>query len=122
MHSRGCMELLKRYKINVEGKNVVVIGKSNIVGMPLSLMLMNKDATVTVCHIKTKNLKMHTKNADILFCACGVPHLINKQYLKKDVVIIDVGINKIPVVDVDVNVNVNVNVGVQDAGKKQNCW
>ena len=87
--------------------------------MPLSLMLMNKDATVTVCHIKTKNLKMHTKNADILFCACGVPHLINKQYLKKDVVIIDVGINKIPVVDIDVNVNVNVNVGVQDAGKKQ---
>jgi 5,10-methylene-tetrahydrofolate dehydrogenase/methenyl tetrahydrofolate cyclohydrolase len=93
----GCMELLRRYKINVEGKNVVVIGKSNIVGMPLSLMLMNKDATVTVCHIKTKNLKMHTKNADIIFCACGVPNLINKEYLKQDVVIIDIGINKIPI-------------------------
>ena len=99
----GCMELLRRYKINVEGKNVVVIGKSTIVGLPLSLMLMNNDATVTVCHIKTKNLKNHTKNADILFCACGVPHLINKEYLKKDVVIIDVGINKIPIVDKDVS-------------------
>lgn len=99
----GCMELLRRYKINVEGKNVVVIGKSTIVGLPLSLMLMNNDATVTVCHIKTKNLKNHTKNADILFCACGVPHLINKEYLKKDVVIIDVGINKIPIVDIDVS-------------------
>ena len=67
--------------LNAEGKNVVVIGKSNIVGMPLSLMLMNHDATVTVCHIKTKDLKMHTRNADIIFCACGVPHLINKEYL-----------------------------------------
>ena len=62
----GCMELLRRYKINVEGKNVVVIGKSTVVGLPLSLMLMNHDATVTVCHIKTKNLKNHTKNADII--------------------------------------------------------
>ena len=61
----------------------------HIVGMPLSLMLMNKDATVTVCHIKTKDLKEHTRKADIIFCACGVPHLISKDYLKQDVVIID---------------------------------
>ena len=95
----GCMELLRRYKIDVEGKNVVVIGKSNIVGMPLSLMLIYHEATVTVFHIKTKDLKMHTRNADIIFCACGVPHLINKEYLKCDVVIVDIGINKIPIND-----------------------
>jgi methylenetetrahydrofolate dehydrogenase (NADP+) / methenyltetrahydrofolate cyclohydrolase len=99
----GCIELLRYYNIKLEGKNIVVIGKSNIVGLPLSLMLMNHDATVTVCHIKTQNLKNHTKNADIVFSACGVPNFITKEFLKKDVIVIDIGINKVPIDDAENN-------------------
>jgi len=91
----GCIELLKRYSIQIEGKNVVILGRSNIVGMPLSLLFLHNNATVTICHSKTQNLKELTKKADILVAACGRPNLITKDYIKNECVIIDVGINKI---------------------------
>jgi methylenetetrahydrofolate dehydrogenase (NADP+) / methenyltetrahydrofolate cyclohydrolase / formyltetrahydrofolate synthetase len=90
---KGCITLLKYYKIPIEGKHVVIIGKSNVVGLPLSLLLMHENATVTVCHHLTKNIKEHTQKADILISACGVPHLIDEEWIKDDVDIIDVGIN-----------------------------
>ena len=92
---KGCFELLNRYNINVRGKNVVVIGKSNIVGMPMALLMMKHMATVTVCHIETKDITKHTKNADILIVGVGVPHLVKRNWVKKGVVIIDIGINTI---------------------------
>lgn len=92
---KGCFELLNRYNINVRGKNVVVIGKSNIVGMPMALLMMKHMATVTVCHIETKDITKHTKNADILIVGVGVPHLVKRNWVKEDVVIIDIGINTI---------------------------
>ena len=91
----GCIELLKRYNVKIEGKHAVIIGRSNIVGMPLSLLLLHNNATVTICHSKTQNLKEITKQADILIAACGIPKLIKKEDIKKGVVILDVGINKI---------------------------
>lgn len=91
----GCIELLKRYNIDVTGKKVVVIGKSSIVGLPLSLMLLHLDATVTIVHIKTKNIESETKTADILISACGQAEMINKEWIKKDAVIIDIGINSV---------------------------
>lgn len=90
---KGCMYLLKKYSIDLKGKNVVIIGKSNIVGLPLSLMLMHENATVTVCHIDTKDIKQHTRNADILISACGVPELVKNDWIKDGVDIIDIGIN-----------------------------
>jgi 5,10-methylene-tetrahydrofolate dehydrogenase/methenyl tetrahydrofolate cyclohydrolase len=91
----GCLTLLDKYNIDLFGKDIVIIGKSNIVGLPLSIMLMHKEATVTVCHIHTKNIENKVKNADVLFVACGCPKLIKKEWLKKDVIIVDIGINKI---------------------------
>lgn len=78
----------------VEGKHAVVVGRSNIVGKPVALMLLEKNATVTICHSKTKNLGDYTKNADILVAACGSPKLIKKEMVKKGAVVIDVGINR----------------------------
>ena len=89
----GIIEMLQRYNIKIEGENVVIIGKSQIVGMPLSLMFSNLDATVTLCHIKTKNLKTITNTADILVVCCGDPQFIKKDYIKTGATIIDVGIN-----------------------------
>lgn len=91
----GCIKLLEEYNIELFAKDVVVVGKSNIVGLPLALMLMHKESTVTVCHINTKNLKEKTKLADIIFVACGVPNLIKSDYIKENAIIVDVGINKI---------------------------
>ncbi len=91
----GIMELLKAYEIGVEGKNVVIVGRSNLVGLPLCHLMLNNNATVTVCHSKTNNLSDFTKNADILISATGVPKLITKDMVKKGAVVIDVGINKI---------------------------
>ena len=92
----GCFELLKRYNIKIEGKHVVIIGKSNIVGLPMTLLMMKEMATVTVCHIKTENIQKHTKMADIVVSACGCPRMIKKDWLKEGVVVIDIGINSIP--------------------------
>ena len=91
----GVMELFKEYNINLKGKHVVVVGKSNIVGLPMILLCLHNEATVSVCHIHTQNTKEITKTADILISACGVPHLFNKDDVKKDAIIIDIGINKI---------------------------
>lgn len=92
---KGCIELLDKYNIEIEGKHVVVIGKSSIVGMPLSLLLLHREATVSVCHIKTKNIKEITRQADILISACGQAQMIKADWLKDGCVVIDVGINSI---------------------------
>lgn len=92
---KGIMEIFKKYKIDLEGKHVVIVGRSNLVGKPLMLECLNKNATVTMCHSKTKDLKKYTKDADILVVAVGKKYLIDKTMIKKDSVIIDVGINRI---------------------------
>jgi methylenetetrahydrofolate dehydrogenase (NADP+)/methenyltetrahydrofolate cyclohydrolase len=91
----GVVELLAHENIEVSGKNIVIVGRSNVVGRPLALMLGKKgtDATVTVCHTRTKNLKEHTLNADILIVACGSPRLVKEDMVKAKSVVIDVGIN-----------------------------
>ncbi|MGM9878133.1 MAG: bifunctional 5,10-methylenetetrahydrofolate dehydrogenase/5,10-methenyltetrahydrofolate cyclohydrolase [Bacilli bacterium] len=89
---KGIMELFNHYKIELEGKNVVVIGRSKLVGFPVAIECMKRNATVTVCHSKTKELSFYTSNADIIITACGKKWLIDKGMIKKDVVIIDVGI------------------------------
>lgn len=93
----GVIELLKRYKVDTEGKNVVVIGRSNIVGKPVANLLLKKEfnSTVTVCHSRTKNIKEHTRNADILIAAIGKPDFVKKDMVKDGCVIIDVGINRV---------------------------
>lgn len=91
----GVIELLKEYKVPIEGSNVVVVGRSFLVGTPLFFMLENLNATVTLCHSKTKNLKNITKRADILIIAVGKKHIITEDMIKEDSTVIDVGINKI---------------------------
>lgn len=91
----GILELLKHYEINVKGKHVVIVGRSNLVGKPLHNLMLNNDATVTVCHSHTNNLSDITKLADILVVAVGKPNLITKDMVKENAVVIDVGINKV---------------------------
>lgn len=90
----GIMELLDRYEINVSGKNVVIVGRSDLVGKPMSVMMLNKDATVTVCHSKTKNLSEFTRNADILVAAVGIPKFITEDMVMDGAIVIDVGISR----------------------------
>ena len=90
----GIIKMLEAYNIQIEGANAVIIGRSNIVGKPLAKCLLNKNATVTVCHSKTKNLKEITKQADILIAAIGKPKFITEDMVKKGATIIDVGINR----------------------------
>ena len=93
----GIIELLERYKIETKGKHCVVVGKSHIVGMPMSILLAGPgDATVTLCHIHTKNLEEHTSKADILVVAVGKPGLINGNMVKDNVVVVDVGTTRVP--------------------------
>jgi methylenetetrahydrofolate dehydrogenase (NADP+)/methenyltetrahydrofolate cyclohydrolase len=91
----GIIEMLKRENITIKGKNATVVGHSEIVGKPVSLLLLNEWATVSICHIETRDLKMHTIDADILIVATGVPYLIKGDMVKDGVVVIDVGINRI---------------------------
>ena len=91
----GIIQLLDHYKVDVEGKNAVVLGRSNIVGKPISLLLLERNATVTICHSRTKNLSTITKLADILIAAIGKPNFVTADMVKDDVVIIDVGINRV---------------------------
>ena len=86
--------MFEEYKIDLTGKDVVIVGRSNIVGKPLVQCCLNKNATVTVCHSKTKDLKEHTKRADVLIAAIGKPKFITSDMVKKDAVVIDVGINR----------------------------
>lgn len=91
----GVIELLKYNNIEIEGKNAVIVGRSNIVGKPLVPLLLNENATVTVCHSKTNNLKEVTKQADILIVAIGTPNFIKKDMVKNGAVVVDVGINRL---------------------------
>ena len=93
--SLGIIELLKYYNIDIEGKNVVIVGRSNLVSKPLYSLFINESATVTMCHSKTKDLEKHTKEADILVVAVGKKHLITKNMVKENATVIDVGINRI---------------------------
>lgn len=90
----GIIQLLKRSNIEIAGKECVVIGRSNIVGKPISMLLLRENGTVTVCHSKTKDLKEVTKRADILVVAIGKPKFITKEYVKDGAVVIDVGIHR----------------------------
>jgi methylenetetrahydrofolate dehydrogenase (NADP+)/methenyltetrahydrofolate cyclohydrolase len=91
----GVMELLKEYNIDPQGKNVCVVGASNIVGKPMATLLLNANATVEICHIYTDDLKKHTLNADIICVGVGVVNLIKEDMIKDGAVIIDIGINRL---------------------------
>lgn len=90
----GVMKMLEYYDIPVKSKKAVVVGRSNIVGKPMSMLLLNADATVTICHSKTQNLKRECLTADILVCAVGKPYFITADMVKDGAVVIDVGINR----------------------------
>lgn len=90
----GIIALLDYYKIPIAGKHAVVVGRSNIVGKPMSLMLLSRDATVTICHSKTENLAKYTKDADILVVAVGKANLITGDMVKSGVVVVDAGMNR----------------------------
>jgi methylenetetrahydrofolate dehydrogenase (NADP+)/methenyltetrahydrofolate cyclohydrolase len=91
----GVMKLLEEYKIDPKGKNVCVVGASNIVGKPMATLLLNANATVDICHIYTKDLKAHTLNADIICVGVGVINLIKEDMVKDGAIIIDIGINRL---------------------------
>ena len=91
----GIMQLLEEYKIEIAGKDAVIIGRSNIVGKPMALMLIQKGATVQVCNSRTKDLRKKLNDADIIIVAAGVPKLLKKEDVKEGAVVIDVGINRI---------------------------
>lgn len=92
----GCMELIHSTGISVKGKNCTVVGRSNIVGKPMAMLLLHESGTVTVCHSKTVDLKEECKRADILVAAVGVPKLIKGDMIKEGAVVIDVGMNRLP--------------------------
>ncbi|MDO4940597.1 MAG: bifunctional 5,10-methylenetetrahydrofolate dehydrogenase/5,10-methenyltetrahydrofolate cyclohydrolase [Erysipelotrichaceae bacterium] len=91
--AEAAIKILEHYNIDVVGKNVVVLGRSLVIGKPVSMMLLNKNATVTICHTKTKNVFEITNKADIIICATGAMESINKDYVKQGQTIIDVGIS-----------------------------
>jgi len=91
----GIMEMLKYEDIDLTGKHCVIIGRSNIVGKPMAMLMLHKNATVTICHSKTENLKDICKQADILVVAIGKPNFVNSDYVKPGAVVIDVGINRV---------------------------
>ncbi len=90
----GIMEILRHYNIEVAGKECVVIGRSNIVGKPMAMLLLHQNGTVTICHSKTKNLKEVTSRADILVAAVGIPHFVTADMVKDGAVVIDVGMDR----------------------------
>lgn len=92
----GIIELLKRSNISIEGKECVVVGRSNIVGKPMAMLLLRENGTVTICHSKTKDLKEVTRRADILIVAIGKPKFITAEFVKEGAVVIDVGIHRNP--------------------------
>jgi methylenetetrahydrofolate dehydrogenase (NADP+)/methenyltetrahydrofolate cyclohydrolase len=92
----GVMKILEHAGVEIEGRNATIVGASNIVGKPMALMLMRREATVAVCHVKTRDLAQYTILADILIVAAGVPNLILPQMVRTGAVVIDVGINRLP--------------------------
>ena len=97
----GIMKLLEYYNIEIEGKKAIVIGRSAILGKPIAMMLLNKNATVTIAHSKTKDLEKHVKEADLVVACVGKPKFVKKEWLKDGVVIVDAGYNPGNVGDVD---------------------
>lgn len=97
----GIITLLKHYKIKIEGKEAIIIGRSRILGKPMAMMLLNENATVTICHSKTKNLRKTIKRADIIVAAIGKPKFIKADWIKAGAVIVDAGFNKGGIGDVD---------------------
>ena len=91
----GIMEMLRRYKIEIAGKHAVVVGRSDIVGKPMALMLLHANATVTICHSRTRDLANECRRADILVAAIGKPAAITRDYIKPGAVVIDVGMNRL---------------------------
>ncbi|MFP4186731.1 MAG: bifunctional 5,10-methylenetetrahydrofolate dehydrogenase/5,10-methenyltetrahydrofolate cyclohydrolase [Acholeplasmataceae bacterium] len=92
---KGIISLLEAYEVDVKGMDAVIIGRSNIVGFPVARLLMDRGATITVCHRQTKDLSMHTKRADLIIASAGKPELIKKDMVKPGAVVIDVGINRV---------------------------
>lgn len=99
----GIMELIKHYKLSIEGKHAVVVGRSPILGKPIAMMLLNENATVTVCHSKTKNLPDLIKQADIVVGAVGKPEFIKADWIKDNSIVIDAGYHKGGVGDIEIN-------------------
>jgi len=93
---KGCIELLDRYGVQISGANAVVLGRSNIVGHPLATLLLHRDATVTICHSRTKNIAEITREADIIIAAIGIPRFVKGDWVKPGAVVIDVGVNFAP--------------------------
>ncbi len=91
----GVMKMLEYYEVELEGKHAVVVGRSNNVGKPIAILLLNRNATVSICHSKTQDLQEHTKRADILVVAVGKPKMITEEMVKEGAYVIDVGINKV---------------------------
>ena len=92
---QGIIALLEHYDIKVQGMDVVIINRSNLVGKPLIFMLLKRNATVTICHTSTKNIEEHMKRADILVVAVGIPKFVKKEHIKEGAIIIDVGISRV---------------------------
>ncbi len=90
----GIIKLLKFYELNIEGKHAVIIGRSNIVGKPLSALLLAENVTVTICHSKTRELENVTREADILICAVGRARLVRKNFVRQGAIVVDVGVNR----------------------------
>ena len=99
----GIMRILEFYDVDISGMNAVVVGRSPILGKPMAMMLLNKNATVTICHSRTKELEDHVRNADLVVGAVGVPKLIKKEWLKKGSVIIDAGYHPEKCGDIDLD-------------------
>jgi len=99
----GIMRILEFYDVDISGMNAVVVGRSPILGKPMAVMLLNKNATVTICHSKTKELEDHVRNADLVVGAVGVPKLIKKGWLKKGAVVIDAGYHPEKCGDIDLD-------------------
>ena len=99
----GIMRILEFYDVDISGMNAVVVGRSPILGKPMAMMLLNKNATVTICHSKTKELEDHVRNADLVVGAVGVPKLIKKEWLKKGAVVIDAGYHPEKCGDIDLD-------------------
>ncbi|MGX6960643.1 MAG: bifunctional methylenetetrahydrofolate dehydrogenase/methenyltetrahydrofolate cyclohydrolase FolD [Rickettsia endosymbiont of Pentastiridius leporinus] len=91
----GCLEVIKKHEPNLSGKNAVIVGRSNIVGKPLSSLLLKEDYTVTICHSKSRNLSSITSKAEIVVAAIGSPLKLTSEYFQNDAIVIDVGINRI---------------------------
>ena len=107
----GCLYMLKHEIDDIKGKNAVIIGRSNIVGKPMASLLLSSDCSVTIIHSKSKNIEVHTRKADILIVAVGIPEMIDEKFIKPGAIVIDVGINRLESKNNDNSSNKGVLVG-----------